>query len=173
MAEWHSADGASVERCHVVENVRDTRVTSVLAGGAVACSYTLHATSAWEFTSLVLVTDRRTLSVSRVGRTWLVDGLRRPDLAEAREVDISASPLTNTLPIRRLSLDIGRRADIITAYVDVHELTVAPDPQRYTRLDTHRYRYEARDSDFRRTITVDDAGLVVDYPGLFTRAPQR
>ncbi|MFV2144347.1 putative glycolipid-binding domain-containing protein [Isoptericola sp. G70] len=30
--------------------------------------------------------------------------------------------------------------------------------------------YESRDSDFRREITVDGDGLVVDYPGLFERA---
>lgn len=77
---------------------------------------------------------------------------------------------TNTLPIRRLGLAVGESADIVTVYVDHESFTVTTDPQRYTRLDTDRYLYESRDGDFRREITVDDDGLVVDYPGLFERA---
>lgn len=41
------------------------------------------------------------------------------------------------------------------------ELTVTVDPQRYTRLSADEYLHEFLDSDFRRTITVDDAGLMV------------
>lgn len=51
----------------------------------------------------------------------------------------------------------------------VRTLAVTPDPQRYTRLAEDRYVYESRDSDFRREITVDTHGLVVDYPGLYRR----
>ena len=55
------------------------------------------------------------------------------------------------------------------AYVDFEELTVLPDAQRYTRLDEDLYRYESLDSDFTRDLTVDAAGFVVEYPGLFER----
>jgi hypothetical protein len=58
----------------------------------------------------------------------------------------------------------------VTAYVSVPDLTVTTDPQRYTRLSDREYLYESRDSDFRRTVTVDQDGLVLDYPGLFERA---
>ncbi len=86
----------------------------------------------------------------------MVDGRERNDLEAAREVDIAVSPLSNTLPIRRLELAIGESADITTAYVAVPELTVVADPQRYTRLARHDYLYESRDSDFRRVLTVDE-----------------
>lgn len=102
-----------------------------------------------------------------------MDGELRPDLDGAREVDISVSPLSNTLPIRRLNLAVGESADIITAYLTLPDLTVTFDPQRYTRLSEREYLYESRDSDFRRTITVDDTGLVIDYPGLFERQEGR
>jgi uncharacterized protein len=85
-------------------------------------------------------------------------------------VDIAISPLSNTLPIRRLELAVGESAEITTAYVAVPDLTVVTDPQRYTRLADHEYRYESRDSNFKRVITVDEHGLVVTYPGLFVRS---
>jgi len=86
-------------------------------------------------------------------------------------IDLSASPFTNTLPVRRCNLAIGESIDIIAAYVAFPELTLTPDPQRYTRLDALIYRYESLDSDFTRDIEVDGNGLVVNYPGLFRRLP--
>lgn len=165
---WRGVSVPSLERCRITEDAGGVRIASIVEGES-DCSYELRATVGWEFRSLVLRTDARTLVVTRANGEWSVDAAPRPDLVKAREVDISVSPLSNTLPIRRLSLDVGDSAEIITAYVRVPELTVTVDPQRYTRLSANEYLYESLDSDFRRTITVDDAGLIIDYPGLFER----
>lgn len=97
------------------------------------------------------------------------DGKPLPILNGARDTDISATPFTNTLAIRRLGLGVGESADIVTAYVSVPDMTISADPQRYTRLGLNRYRYASRDSDFTRELDVDDDGLVLDYLGLFKR----
>jgi len=94
----------------------------------------------------------------------------RSDLEGAIDVDLSGTPFTNTLPIRRLDLTEGQSADVRAVYVRLPELTVTIDPQRYTCLERgRRYRYESLDSDFVREIEVDSEGLVVTYPGLFKR----
>lgn len=94
-----------------------------------------------------------------------------PDLEGCIDVDISTTPFTNTLPIRRLRLQPGETAAISVAYVSVPQLTVTRDEQRYTCLAQSvagsRYRFES--GDFCSEITVDVDGLVVDYPGLFAR----
>ncbi len=64
---------------------------------------------------------------------------------------------------------VGDSADLVTAYVTVPDLEVTADPQRYTRVSHHEYLYESLDSDFSSVVTVDDFGLVVNYPGLFER----
>jgi uncharacterized protein len=84
-------------------------------------------------------------------------------------VDLSITPFTNTLPIRRLRLSVGESADIATAYLAFPRLTISPDLQRYTRVSSNEYRYESLDSDFVREIVVDSNGLVITYPGLFRR----
>lgn len=162
-------ESASRESCEVEESVRGVRVASVISAAENTCSYELRASAEWTFTSLVLRAGGRGIDVQRTEKGWTVDGVLRPDLNEAREVDISVSPLSNTLPIRRLALAVGESADIVTAYVLVPELEVMPDPQRYTRVDKDTYLYESRDSDFRRNIVVDTSGVVVHYPGLFAR----
>jgi hypothetical protein len=87
-------------------------------------------------------------------------------------VDIQATPLTNTLPIRRLALQAGESTDIRLCYIEVPSLTVSPATQRYTALETGRlYRFESLESDFTADLPVDEDGFVLDYPGLFKRLP--
>jgi len=97
-------------------------------------------------------------------------GASLPHLRGAIDIDISATPFTNTLPIRRLGLPKGAAEEILAVYVKLPELTLTTDRQRYTCLDPlKRYRYEAVDGSFTREIEVDDEGLVLNYPGLFRR----
>lgn len=165
---WTALSAERREWCTILERPDGVVVTSRFSGD-VGGSYSLNCDAAWNFRSLDLAVAEGTVSARYSDGQWVVDGVARPDLADAREVDISISPLTNTLPIRRLGLDVGEGADIVTAYVDVPALTVTADPQRYTRLSAREYLYESRDSDFRSTLTVDERGVVEEYPGLFTR----
>jgi hypothetical protein len=89
-------------------------------------------------------------------------------------VDISETPYTNTLPIRRLGLAPGESAEICAAFFDGTELQPWPEPQRYTCLekasDGGLYRFVSLDGGFTADLPVDSDGLVFDYPGLFKRA---
>src|SRR5829696_5696458 len=49
-----------------------------------------------------------------------------PELDGCIDVDISATPFTNTLPIRRLGLEPGECADVDVAYIRIPELLVGP-----------------------------------------------
>jgi hypothetical protein len=113
----------------------------------------------------------RSLSMRSAGDgRWVSDDARMlPGLAEAIDVDISVTPFSNTLPVRRLSLAVGESADIVTAYVDVALMRVSADPQRYRRVGPEVYRYESRDTDFVRDLRVDSDGFVLEYPGWFSR----
>lgn len=99
-----------------------------------------------------------------------------PDLEGCVDVDISATPFTNTLPIRRLGLLPGKASDIAVVFVGVEEMRVWAEPQRYTRLDMRPdgvYRFEALGSAFAENppveLSVDADGLVLNYPDLFER----
>jgi hypothetical protein len=81
------------------------------------------------------------------------------------DVDLSFTPATNTLPIRRLGLEVGDEAEIHVAWLVWPELSVRPVLQRYARLAEDRYRY-AQD-DFEAELTVDEHGLVLEYEGLW------
>jgi len=97
-----------------------------------------------------------------------------PELDGCIDVDISATPFTNTLPIRRLGLKPGESEELTVTYIRVPELLVGPERQRYgcleAQVDGGLYRFEALPSGFTAELPVDAEGLVLDYPGLFRRA---
>ena len=95
------------------------------------------------------------------------------DLDDCLDVDISATPYTNTLPIRRLTLKPKESAVIQVAYITAPEMLIQRDPQRYTCLEANStggvYKYESLKTAFTANLPVDADGLVLDYPGLFVR----
>lgn len=93
------------------------------------------------------------------------------------DVDIMVTPFTNTLPIRRLNLKQGESKEISVVYVRVPDLDISKFDQRYTCISQDKdggiYRYESLSSGFTADLTVDENGMVVDYPGIFKLAWKR
>jgi uncharacterized protein len=104
---------------------------------------------------------------------WQIDGKAAPWLDGCLDVDLEASACTNALPIHRLGLSVGRRADAPAAYVRAPMLRVERLEQTYARLpddgESARYEYVAPAFDFSAVLTYDRFGLVLDYPGIAVR----
>ena len=98
---------------------------------------------------------------------WTVDGIAHPDLAGCEDIDLSFTPATNLLPVRRLSLAVGENSKVRAAWFRFPELDVQVLDQIYTRLDGNRFLYQSADRTFERILTVDQSGFVTDYPGLW------
>ena len=108
---------------------------------------------------------------------WMTEsGEVLPLLKGCLDVDISATPFTNTLPIRRLALQPGSATTLGMVYFTIPQMHVEVTQQRYTCLETTptggRYRFESLVngvSRFTAELPVDQDGLVLDYPELFRR----
>lgn len=100
-------------------------------------------------------------------------GLPLFELTGCVDLDVSATPFTNTLPIRRVAWQVGQSEVFRVGYVHVPALALSAEWQRYTclelRPDGGLFRFESLDSDFAAELPVDADGLVLDYPGLFER----
>jgi hypothetical protein len=120
---------------------------------------------------------RRMLALQVDTGVWRRDGHVVPALAGCIDVDLGLSPSTNTLPIRRLGLldlPLGTAREVTAAWIGFPGLELEALPQRYTRLDAGRFRYEGLASGFTAEIEVDEDGLVVEYPPAWRRvAPPR
>ena len=177
VARWEDWTGRGLEHLVLTE-----RATGIVAVAVVivadeppyAVRYRVECDAEWRCRELdaEIVDTARTVRLRGDGRgRWTDgDGARVPHLDGAIDVDLSITPFTNTLPIRRLDLAKSGVCEIAVVYVRAPTLSVELDHQRYICIEPRRrYRYEAVDGTFAAEIEVDDDGLVVTYPGLFRR----
>jgi uncharacterized protein len=143
--------------------------------------YEIHCTIHWSLRSVHVsaLSDRsQSLSLLTDGEgTWTTEsGEAMPLLQGCLDVDISLTPFTNTLPIRRLALQPASQATLTMAYIAAPQMQIEVTQQRYTCLEVTpsggRYRFESLEqgvTTFMAELAVDQDGLVLEYPGLFRR----
>lgn len=98
---------------------------------------------------------------------WFDNNKEWKHLEGCLDIDISVTPMTNTLPINRLKPFRHESEHIEVAYIDILEFKISKEQQTYTALPDNRYRFTNGTGDFSADITVDEDGLVSRYPGLF------
>jgi uncharacterized protein len=163
-ALWRTAEGWRL-RGTVVGVVKDQR--------PMLAQYEIHCDSnwltRWVHVENTVAKDMKTLTLTVESRGgWRCSGQELRALRGCDDVDLALTPATNTLPIRRLNLQVGRSELVVAAWIKFPELTIQPLSQRYTRLAQDTYRYES-DTGFSAEIVVDDLGLVSSYPGGWER----
>ena len=115
-------------------------------------------------------TGERTLQIATENGQWYENGRENQTVNGALDIDLGWSPSTNTLPIKRLKLEIGQTSgEFMAAWVRFPDLTLQPLPQEYVRLADRQYRYSSRSGAFVANLLVDDDDLVLDYEGFWQR----
>lgn len=102
-------------------------------------------------------------------RRWTLNGASCPAVAGCDDLDLSFSPSTNLLPLRRARLAVGQQVVVRSAWLRFPGCALELLEQTYERLGESTYRYVVVGGAFSATLEVDDVGLVVDYPGLWRR----
>ena len=179
---WQAAQWLALEHLHLVQSEHSIRADGLIVGSFAAAPlrlrYDVECDPGWRATALRvtdLTTDER-IEIQRSSARWHEpNGAELPELAGAIDLDIAATPFTNTLPIRRNRIEIGQAAEVTVVYVGIRpRLSLQLARQRYTRLPSDargsRYLYESLESDFRRELVIDSNGFVIDYPGVWRRA---
>jgi hypothetical protein len=101
---------------------------------------------------------------------WTLNGVACPAVAGCVDLDLSFTPATNLLPLRRLALAVGQTAEVRSAWLEWPAGTLTPLVQRYTRRSATAYHYESDlpgTDRFAAELRVDQNGWVIDYPGLW------
>lgn len=100
---------------------------------------------------------------------WALNGAPLALVKGALDVDLGFTPATNLLPIRRLNLAVGERAEVLTAWLRFPELRIEALKQSYEREAERVYRYDALvdGEPFQARLDTDEFGRVVHYEGLW------
>jgi hypothetical protein len=100
-------------------------------------------------------------------RRWTLNGQQSPAVAGCVDLDLAFSPSTNTIPIRRLSLNQGERAEVRSAWLTFPAFALEPLVQTYARTGEFSYHYESFGGDFVTDLEVGATGLILRYPPLW------
>lgn len=179
-ARWQGEPG--LEHLHLTQDmagrVADGLVIGVLDNTPFRLHYRIVCDAGWQVREATVDLQgaratRVELRTDRAGHWTTPTGDALPALDGCLDVDIRATPFTNTLPIRRLALQPGASAELLVAYISVPDLDVRAVRQRYTCLDARpdggTYRYESLTSGFTAELLLDADGLVIDYPDVWRR----
>jgi uncharacterized protein len=175
---WRSLEHGGLEQLRIHDWIESIKVRSAIISQAGETRhgvfYETSLTPDWVFESILLQRTDGVMSVlsrSKGGEWFDMHVEELPGLKGCIDIDFEMTPFTNTLPIRRAPLAIGETKRFRMAYIPADTLEPFADEQTYTRLSENEYRFENGEGEdyFTADITVDEDGLVVDYPGLFER----
>jgi hypothetical protein len=163
----HTATGVCLRGC----------TTAIEDGVGWSVAYEIDADNAWTTMRATVrfmgASGSREIVLTNAGGAWQVDGVPAPELTGCLDVDLESSAVTNTLPIHRLELAPGQRAEAPAAYVRAADLSVTRLEQTYERIADDGggpgFAYAAPAFDFAAVLRYDESGLIVDYPGLARR----
>lgn len=184
---WAPWDGPGLEQMRLRLDASESVAHGLVMGVADGMPFRLHYKIKWgpDWRTRKVVLEAHTLqglrerSLKSDGRGHWRDehGDPLPELDGCLDVDISATPFTNTLPVRRLDLKPGQSADLRVAHIAVPALGVKPAEQRYRCLERksghQRVGYEGLSTGFKAELALDADGLVVDYPRIWRRVAPR
>src|SRR5579863_4975707 len=176
---WASEEGGGIEHLAFDAAIEGSVAESVLTGQrdgrAYGLCYRIECDAQWRVKHAFLrVMGGASLELHGDGAGHWRDGngFALAHIDGCIDIDIAATPFTNTLPIRRLKLMKDERGVLEMAYISVPDLQVARVRQAYTCIEPDReYRYESVGSNFAANLKVDEGGFVIDYPALFRRLP--
>lgn len=173
---WETWDGGDTETCRV--NWDNEAWTIEGRVGREQIHYVVRAAPTWRVRQFLLWRDLDDpdlwLATDGHARWGEMNGAHRTELDGCLDLVFDVTPLTHTLPIRRLPLAVGDAAVIPVVSVDVETLAVVPVRRRYERTAEQTWTVtDHDDGTTARTLTVDALGFVIAEDGRFRRRGAR
>ncbi len=179
---WSRLDETGMEHLHLIEGqhgfTANGLILAVQENVPYRIRYTVHCDPSWHVREVrvdILDSSVPQIHLKADGKGhWRSSADQRiTELDGCIDVDISATPFTNTIPIQRLNLAIGEVAEIDVAYINIPTMQVTAVKQRYTYLESGddgvHYQYAGYPSGYQAELVVDQDRLVIAYPDLFMR----
>jgi uncharacterized protein len=179
---WSNLTNTGLEHLYLLCDDEQISADGIVLGVKEDVTFRIHyevrCDSKWRVRKVIvnsLDENKQTIKLTSDGLGNWTDEFSKTisELEGCLDIDISVTPFTNTLPIRRLNFNRGASSELQVAYVAVPEMQMSVERQRYTCLELNeagsKYKFESLDGEFTAILSVDTDGLVEDYPNLFKR----
>jgi uncharacterized protein len=135
--------------------------------------YVVRLSSTWQVRQFLLFRDLDEpdlwLATDGHARWGEMNGAHRAELDGCRDIDLSCTPFTASIPIRRLPIEVGERTEVSVVAIDVETLSVRPVRHEYRRTARRRWERETPSTGEVIVFDVDEYGLILDQPERFRR----
>ncbi|MEX0365605.1 MAG: putative glycolipid-binding domain-containing protein [Ruegeria sp.] len=105
------------------------------------------------------------LRLRRGAGGWLLNDEPQADTSNCPDLDLSFTPATNLLPLRRLTPTDGHSASVCAAWLLPDFATIARLDQTYTWIEAGKVSYTS--PSFTADLDVHETGFVTRYPDLW------
>lgn len=152
----------------------NSQLTGEFEGRIMRIDYQLQLNYLWHTVSVIANSRQgeHTNALSFTSDTngnWRFNGNAVEEFKDCIDVDISVTPFTNTLLIKRLKLNTNESRAIKVLYINLPKEELHVMEQRYTKLNDGSCLYQNIGSNFEAVISIDENGLVINYPEIFER----
>ncbi|MEM7732765.1 MAG: putative glycolipid-binding domain-containing protein [Pseudomonadota bacterium] len=172
-ARWRALDREGQDTCRLSQTddgwmlVGHAQFRDVL--GMASLNYVVRCDRDWVTQSVDLAGQHEGSEVRAKmvndGGTWWIDDREQTDVTGAIDIDLSFTPATNLMPLRRLGTE---DLAVSAAWFQYPCAKLVPLDQTYARTGLRDVmNYCAKQTDFTTDITVDPSGFVTLYPGFW------
>jgi len=140
--------------------------------GFAALDYTVRCDQDWHTMSADVAGLHGDLEVririERHSGGWVLNNVLQPGMEAAVDLDLSFTPATNLMPLRRLTLSDQPQLQLRAAWLRYPHAGLHPLDQTYAAGKVvGAISYSAEQTGFATTLEVDETGFVTLYPGLW------
>lgn len=174
---WKGIRVSIIEHCTITRHADLTVINGHISGSMeeqpVNIDYEITLDDSYDIKSVLVKSfygDSFELNLVQNNKKWFdSSGNHLIEFDGCDDIDIALTPFTNSIPINRLHLKPGDYRNINVIYIDPEQKSITKVQQRYTHIESKKYRYENLCSGFISDVYVDSDGIVVHYPGLWER----
>lgn len=170
---WRRMDPAGYDSCIVLRVSRNWHVrgTAVFSEDQRPCRLNYEIVCDMEWRTISGLVDgwygKRPITIELTAVPslgWRMNGTFVPEVKDCLDLDLSFTPSTNLIPVRRMGLSVGGSSISRAAWLSFPGLRLEPLEQTYYRDGPSSYHYQTTDG-FSTDLHVNDTGFITSYPG--------
>ncbi|MEQ8895897.1 MAG: putative glycolipid-binding domain-containing protein [Roseovarius sp.] len=175
-ARWRALDRAGEDTCRLSPAAHGWLLVGHARfrdeGGFAALDYVVRCDEGWHTLSADIagIHDEREVrfNARRDNGRWLLNDTEQPGLDGVMDIDLSFTPATNLMPLRRLLETRDAALQSSAAWLLYPQPALQRLDQTYARTgQPDVVSYMAEQTDYATQLTFDRAGFVTLYPGLW------
>jgi uncharacterized protein len=175
-ALWRRIDAPGHDACRLEKNESGWTLRGAavfrLGDAAANLSYAVRCDREWQTLSgrILGVIGERPIAY-RIAREdsgfWVLNGDSVPDLERLGDLDLSFTPATNLLQIRRVALPVGQAVSLPAAWFNLEAGALTALEQVYERRSELTLYYRAPNVGYEGLLELAPNGFIRRYPGLW------